>query len=307
MATQNPPNDIESSINSSPDGARRSDRVQLSLSIEVIGTDYQRGQPFCHPGRSVTVSLHGAAIALDYPLAADQELTVRCIDTGQEAVARVVGMIYSAGKTFVHGIAFLDAAANPWGIEFPPAETGGLGRALLACRSCRTAKILHLNEIELQVFAANERIQQFCKSCSATTSWQRADRETTADPGSPKALEKQEAPISRRGERRRHRRVGSNTRACIRQLGSLEEVVTCDISRSGLCIRTSRRYQEGALIEVAIPYSPHGTGNIFVPAHITRVQDYGQFFKLGVAYVDASGKRGASVYTSGSRPIADMS
>jgi hypothetical protein len=306
MATQNPPKDIGSSRDSSPDAARRSDRVQVSLSIEVIGTDYQRGQPFCHAGRTVTVSLHGAAIALNYALAADQEFTVRCIDTGQEAVARVVGPLYREGETFVYGVGFVDTAVNPWGIEFPATDTGGLGRALLACRGCQTAKVFHLNEIELQVFSANESIQQFCKSCSATTSWQRENKGSTSRPGSPKAAEP-ESPSQQRRERRRHRRVGSNTRACIRELGSLEEVVTCDISRSGLCIRASRRYQEGALIEVAIPYSPHGTGNIFVPARVTRVQDYGQFFKLGVAYEGASGKQRASVYTSGARSIADMS
>ena len=113
----------------------------------------------------MTISRHGAAIALNCALGVDQELTVRCVDTGKEAVARVVGLIYSAGKAFVYGVAFLDVVANPWGIEFP-ALTGadeGFGRILLRCPRCQTSKVVHLNEIELQVFEANKSIQQFCK------------------------------------------------------------------------------------------------------------------------------------------------
>jgi hypothetical protein len=306
MSTRQPfqrhPNPGSASI----ENARRSDRVHASLSIEVIGTDYQRGQPFSQKGRTVTLSKHGASIALHYPLAADQELTIRCVDTGKEAGARVVGLIKSAGENLLYGVGFLDAEANPWGIEFPIAESEAFGRTLLTCRWCQTSKVFHLNEIELQVFVANGSIQQFCQACSATTSWKRAETEAVSRPHSANRAKAQEPPQERRAERRKHRRVGSNAPACIRHLGSLEEVVACDISRSGVCLRSSKPYREGALIEVALPYSPEGSGNIFVPARVTRAQSFGHYFKLGVAYSGASERQRVSVYGSGSRSVSKI-
>ena len=61
-------------------GIRRSDRVPISIPIEAIGLDLVRGRPFCEKGKTILVSRHGAAIALSYALATDQELTIRCPD-----------------------------------------------------------------------------------------------------------------------------------------------------------------------------------------------------------------------------------
>ena len=306
MVTQPPIEEIKDSSSSPPNSGRRSDRVQISFSIEAIGTDYQRGQPFCQKGQTVTVSRYGAAISLNYTLAAEQEVTIRCVDTCQEAVARVVGLIYSEGTTFVHGVAFVDAEANPWGIEFPSAGTDeGFGRILLGCHLCQSSKVVHLNEIELQVFEANQSIQQFCKSCSATTSWKRQQNKAHCEP-QPKVIKTEELASQRGTEKRKHRRVVMNIPACIRRSGSLEEVVTCDLSRSGIGLRTSKHYEEGALIEVALPYSAGGSGNIFVSARVVHVQRSGRFFKVGIAYSAASGKQQASVYSSGSRSVTDM-
>jgi hypothetical protein len=292
----------------SSDGVRRSDRVQISIPIEAIGTDYQRGWPFCKKGQTLAVSQHGAAIVLNYALATDQELTIRCVDTSKEAVARVVGLISSRGKDLVYGITFLNAAANPWSIEFPTlTETdAGLGRILLGCCLCQTHKVSHLNAIELQVFETNQSIQQFCKFCSATTSWKRVVKEAQREAQLPRGIQTQipVSPPRLATNRRKHGRIGADVPACIRQPGYAEEVVTCEnLSRGGLRLRTSKPYQEGARIEVALPYSA-GSGNIFVPATVIHLQDCGSFFRLGIAYAKASGKQQASAY-SGSTSVAD--
>ena len=285
----------------SSDGLRRSDRVQLSIPIEAIGTDYHRGQPFCKKGRTLAVSQHGASIILNYALATDQEFTIRRVDTGKEAAVRVIGLISDAEKELVYGVAFLNAAVNLWEIEFPTSvETEeGIGRVLLACRLCQACKVVHLNEIELQVFETNQSIQQFCKSCSATTSWKRAANESTGEPHLTRGIQTQESgsPLRKSVDKRKHGRIRSNSAACIRQHGFAEEVVTCEnLSRGGLRLRTSKRYQEGTRIEVALPYSPEN-GNIFVPARVVHVQDCGAFFRLGIAFTGTPGKQQGSAYS----------
>ena len=145
---------------------RRSDRVQISIAVEAVGTDLHRGRPFCQRGQTVVVSRHGAAIALNYALVTDQELTIRCLNTGKEAEARVIGLIFSPGNGLVYGMAFLNDAANPWCIDFPALTSADeeLGRILLECRMCRAYRVAHLDEIEMQVFETNQGIQQFCKA-----------------------------------------------------------------------------------------------------------------------------------------------
>jgi PilZ domain-containing protein len=292
-----------------PEGVRRSDRVQISIPIEAIGTDLHRGRVFCQRGQTLAVSRHGAAIILNYALATDQELTIRCLDTNREAEARVVGLMSGPGKDLVYGVAFLNPGANPWGIEFPSGKGSeeGFGRILLECRLCQAYKVFHLNEIEIQVFEANQSIQQFCKACSTTTSWKRIANEGLREPHVPRDLRAQEPASTTRGatNRRKHGRVRTNVPACVRERGCSDEIVTCEnLSRGGLRLRTSKAYKKGARIEVAIPYSA-GSGNIFVPAQVLHVQDCGTFFRLGVAYAKASGTQQQADVYSGSVAVPD--
>ena len=91
--------------------------------------------------------------------------------------------------------------------------------------------------------------------------------------------------------RRKYGRIQNNAPACIREPGFADEVVTCEnLSRGGLLLKTSKPYQKGARIEVAILYSA-GSGNIFVPARVIHVQTSGKFFKLGVAYTKRPGTK----------------
>jgi hypothetical protein len=79
----------------------------------------------------------------------------------------------------------------------------------------------------------------------------------------------------------------ANFKACVRQSGFDEDIVTYeDISRGGLRFKSRRRYVEGSMIEIAVPYSL-GSPSIFVSAQIVRVRELPgeKLFQCGVAYI----------------------
>jgi PilZ domain len=87
--------------------------------------------------------------------------------------------------------------------------------------------------------------------------------------------------------RRKHVRTKVNFKACVRSEKYPEDIVTCeDMSRGGLRFKSSKRYMEQALIEVAAPYQP-GAAAIFVSARIVFVQELGaeKLFRYGVSYL----------------------
>ena len=89
--------------------------------------------------------------------------------------------------------------------------------------------------------------------------------------------------------RRKHVRTRVNLRACVRRPDQPDEVVACeDMSRGGLRFKSTKKYVEKTLIEVAVPYSP-GDQAIFVPAQIAYVQELPEQkkYRCGVAYLRA--------------------
>jgi hypothetical protein len=272
---------------------RRSDRIDIIISIEVMGDDFTRGRPFCQQGETRNVSRHGAAVALNCVLATNQELTIRSLTTNEEAQARVVGVISQTQNHHVYGVAFVDTASSPWGIEFPPL-TGAdetLGRIVLACPLCSAQKVVHLNEIEIQVFEPNQKIERFCNACSQTTGWRPVANTAILEPHLPKPTVKEPESKLSEPNRRKHGRIASNVSACIRQRGLPDETVACDnISRGGVSCRASKSYKKGVRIDIAVPYTA-GTGNIFVPAQVVYVRESEGFFRLGIAYDSGSQQR----------------
>jgi hypothetical protein len=266
---------------------RRSDRIDLAMPIQVIGMELSTGQTFCKETETRVVSRHGAAIALSAALSIDDEITVRCLATNEEAKCRVVGLIKHPGTELVYGIAFVEPNVNPWGIEFPELSgpDTGLARALLTCRSCQNHEVVYLNEIEMQVLETNGSLQRYCRRCSTLTSW-KYDGTNQAGVTQMKEHAPQrpaDSPAQQIINRRKHGRIRSSALVCVRS-GGAEEMVTCeDVSRGGVSFRTLKIYQKHALVHVAVPCSK-GTGNIFVPARIAHVRQYGNEYLVGVAY-----------------------
>ncbi len=87
--------------------------------------------------------------------------------------------------------------------------------------------------------------------------------------------------------RRKHARVKVSYSACVRHAERGDDIVTCeDMSRGGLRFKSTKRYYDRTLIEVAVPYLP-GQPSLFVPAQIVFTQELPeqQLFRYGVAYL----------------------
>jgi len=94
-----------------------------------------------------------------------------------------------------------------------------------------------------------------------------------------------------RENRRKYVRTRVNFRACVRRPGTADDIVACeDMSRGGLRFKSSKKYFDEMLIDVAVPYSP-GDQAIFVPAQIVYVQELPEqnLYRCGVMYL-RSGK-----------------
>src|SRR5215472_17678551 len=95
--------------------------------------------------------------------------------------------------------------------------------------------------------------------------------------------------------RRRYPRIKVNYIALVRHAERGEEFVQCeDVSRGGLRFKSTSRYMEQTLIEVAAPYSS-GQAAIFVAARIVYVQELPEqnLFRYGVQYLHTDRPRGA--------------
>jgi PilZ domain len=110
-----------------------------------------------------------------------------------------------------------------------------------------------------------------------------ATRSTTTGPATSVASKDRE-------NRRKHVRTRVNFKACVRRPGMADDVVACeDMSRGGLRFKSSKKYFDKMLIDVAVPYSPGEA--IFVPAQIVYVQELPEqsLYRCGVMYL-RSGK-----------------
>src|SRR5579859_81346 len=96
---------------------RRSDRVALVIPIRVRGTDSQ-GQPFDEKSQTLVISRYGALIALARPLVSGQDITLHCIGTGREAMARVVDQAEEEKRPSLYGVEIITQEANIWEIHF---------------------------------------------------------------------------------------------------------------------------------------------------------------------------------------------
>lgn len=279
---------------------RRSDRIDVAIPIQVIGMELASGQTFCKQTETRVVSRHGAAIVLDAALTIDDEVTILCLPTNQEAKCRVVGVIERPGEARVYGIAFLDAGVNLWGIEFPELKESesGLLRVLLACGNCKSQEVAHLNEIEMQVLETNHRLQRACRKCGAITSWKASKGGNTAavveavanasaelDGPAVQSTVPATVPATPQSgaNRRKHGRVRTTVLGCVRY-GGREETVTCeDVSRGGVSFRSATVYVKNAVVQIAVPCAK-GAANIFVPGRIAHVRQFGNSYLVGVAY-----------------------
>lgn len=278
------------------EGTRRSERVALTLLLEVSGKD-ANGHEFREPARTMLINRHGAVILLDRELLAEQHIQVRRrapAEAHREAEARVVGQFGKQNDGGIYGIEIL-GDVDLWGVEFPPVgeSSEAVARMLLECTYCRGREVVYLNEFELRGFETNRGIARHCKACGVPSIWVQAVHEDEKKLGSRSRSRKgSEAGKGSKGDndpnapKRGRPRVRTRLTACIRQADADDELAVCeDISPIGMCFRSKRRYDANAEVDVAVPYSPD-TANIFLPARIVYSEEMPKagLFRHGTEY-----------------------
>jgi PilZ domain-containing protein len=121
-----------------------------------------------------------------------------------------------------------------------------------------------------------------------------ATEKPALQPPSPAAKRTQKTGFSG-VNRRKYPRIKVNYMGLVRHPERGEEFVQCeDISRGGLRFKSTSRYMEQTLMEVAAPYSS-GQAAIFVAARIVFVQELPEqnLFRYGVQYLSSDKPRGA--------------
>jgi hypothetical protein len=277
---------------------RRSARIPKEVAILVTGCDAD-GKQFIETTKTVVLSLHGAGIVSKRKLAIEQELILVHAETNKEAEIRIVGQIGSADGSYTYGVAFLHPEVNFWGVEFPPTiGTEASAQSMtFQCSICGCREVIGPGNLELDINAIHGGILRDCNRCKSPTLWTQTSADlaepialpeatpVSSEPAAPSEACPAPAPLK---NRRKHRRIKVNFSACVRNPGSEDRLVQCEnVSRGGLCFKSSQRYYESSRIEVAAPYTP-GSPCILVPAQIVRVEELPEerMFRCGVQYLD---------------------
>ena len=101
---------------------RRSQRVLLSLPVEVTAQQGVEKKPVSEKTRTMVVNAHGALVQLNLKVEIGQQLTVKNLKTSEEAHCRVVFVNHAQLSNMEVGIEFLKPAPLFWRIAFPPAD-----------------------------------------------------------------------------------------------------------------------------------------------------------------------------------------
>ena len=151
---------------------RRSGRIAKQLPIVLLGTDTS-GKVFAEETKTVVLSRHGAGVLSKYRLAPDEVLTLRLRGSAKEADVRLVGKIGEESGSSVYGLAFVEPNLEFWQMDFPPPEEFEPGRReiSLQCTFCHCQQTVQHDEIEEDVYAVNERVLRFCRTCGISTPW----------------------------------------------------------------------------------------------------------------------------------------
>ncbi|HEV2350176.1 MAG TPA: PilZ domain-containing protein [Terriglobia bacterium] len=254
---------------------RRSDRVALSVPIQVQGTDAE-GKPFDERTQTLVISRYGALIILPRPLAPGQQLSVRCLGTDRVSPAVVVEQVEGQHKGTLYGVELLSPDANVWEIHFPPITESEMaaGRMLLECSRCNASELVYLNLGEIEIFQKNKCVSRICEPCNAVTVWNQAalkklqvePPQVSVDPMSGEIAPPQ---VAHTEDERNDPRIALSIDGCVRTPQYGEDIVqTENVSESGARFKSRFHYAGGTNVGVAIPYIPGGA-NVFVQARIT--------------------------------------
>lgn len=280
----------------SSDSRRRSDRVSLTVLLDVSGTD-SRGEQFSEPGKTLMVSRHGALIIFPRDLKPDQQVELRRkapAESHRHSLVRIINQMGQQRDGYLYSVEILDPDLDMWGVDFPSISEGteAVAKMLLECTYCHQREVSYLNNLELRAFESNRGIARHCKKCNVPSIWIQVphEQEKKAPTRASRQRRASEPPVPKppESEQRKRERLRLQTRltACIRQSGQDDELAVCDdISPSGMCFRSKRRFDANAPIEVAVPYAPDAA-NIFLPARVVYSEELPKagLFRHGTEY-----------------------
>jgi hypothetical protein len=257
---------------------RKGDRISISISVRVSSTDLA-GEHFTDVVQTANVSRNGCCLPLKRSLGPGQKIHMQRMGSGEEAVGRVVGQTGIHSEHNLYGIEVLNPSDNFWGIRFPRQKEleESHARVLLKCAACQNCHVTALNEVEVSVFHITHRLTRMCDVCSANTVW-----EPVPDKTSPEEL----LASGKKPDKRKYGRINMKTVACVGPLGPHADIVdVVNISRGGICFRSSQTYHEDSWVQVAVPYT-QGAANIFVAGCVVRSSKISNdLTEYGVEYV----------------------
>lgn len=292
--------------------ARRSERITVSIPVEVSGSD-AAGQYFFDRTETLLISQHGATLVLARKLMPEQNLTVRNLQNRRETEVSVVGFICNHAKGDVYGVMFVNEKETLWDIQFTPlreSKNAAL-HLVMECMGCGNRKVSYLNELETEVFRASGALRRKCDKCRDSTLWKESsgpEPEPQAEPAQPAtpvtqgtyapAAEsvvasyawdgatqseipgtREEKPQPRTANDRKHVRSRMQIPVCIRRIrtggeewGAQEEVELTDD-----CSRGGFSFQTYARFKVEDELEvclPYNANgaNIFVPARVANAR-----------------------------------
>ena len=268
---------------------RRSDRITLTLNLELRGED-EKGHHFVQEARTINLNRHGVFLQVA-PLRLGQ--TVRLINRlgHREGEFRVVGPVSPPmGGLGEWALESLNPDQPFWGIGFPPLPEGESegAKGLLECQECRTNVLARISPMEAEVLASSGLLSRECPACGKMTAWSISETDLAQGARKDEAEMLEEATY---GRKRRHRRAPLQLPALIRDyFGGVEMTQTENVSRGGLCFSSEVVYQVGQGLRVACPYDPSSRA-IEIPARIVRnIEFKGRNRRLyGVRYENQEG------------------
>jgi len=242
---------------------RRSERVLLSIPIEVRGTNAE-GQPFAEKTHTLVINRHGARIALKTALQPEARVTIVNRQSAISCPFRVVGRTgKSLGGGPEWGVECLEPDVNFWGINFPEKAKAPSDQevvdALVECAACRFRELAQLTLEEYRSIVSEGSVRRDCPECGEMTGWKfgfvEGDPEETV-PVQPSTAAPV-APLPPGAERRRAKRLTIKLPVRIRLRDGSEEVArTENLSKTGVCFISSLMISPQDRLFLTVGYTP---------------------------------------------------
>jgi hypothetical protein len=244
------------------------------------------GHSFVAHSRTEHISASGCSIFLKQALAGDDDIELRI--GGREVRSRVAAKLKSLKEGHLYAIEFEPSSDFHWDVPFPDAAEAA-PVLQLRCSACDLPDDVALSGLAFLVYEATGAITRACPLCRERTRWVSARDAGQPPPKAslpspaPAAEPRQQFPVlplatpieserKRSREERRSARVQlKGAKACVETpVRGTDVVLVVNMSKGGLRFVSSKRYEFGDWMKVAVPYTPGGN-NIFVPAEIVRV------------------------------------